>query len=1141
MVFPPGELERLDDDEDDHTSGITEQPDVMNHRIIYINSPQKQKFCSNRISTAKYNFISFLPKFLFEQFRRYSNVFFLFIALLQQIPNVSPTGRYTTAVPLLFILTVSAIKEIVEDFKRHRADGQVNKRKVNALRDGQWKLVRWTKIVIGDIVKVTNGQFFPADLVLLSSSEPHAMCYIETANLDGETSLKMRQGLPETSDLLTTKNLQQLIGVMECELPNRHLYEFTGNIRLHGTQTLPLGPDQILLRGAKLMNTNWVFGVVIYTGAETKLMMNSTSAPLKRSSVDKITNTQILTMFLLLVILCLISSIASEIWTRAHVQSDWYLGLDDLSSINFGYTFLTFIVLYNNLIPISLQVTLEVVRFIQAIFINMDTEMYYEETDTPAMARTSNLNEELGQVKFVFSDKTGTLTRNIMEFKRCSIAGTIYGGSGKQFDGSQLLYYLKQEETSLSILKEFVRLLAVCHTAVPEYDPDMETIHYQAASPDESALVRAAKDLGFVFTTRTPEYIIVNALGKEEKYEILNVLEFTSSRKRMSVIVRTPCGKIHLYCKGADTVIYERLDEQHQQYKDITLRHLEEFATEGLRTLCCAVAEIPEDFYEEWKNTYYRATTALQYRERKVEDAAQLIETNLQLLGATAIEDKLQERVPNTITDLLKADIKVWVLTGDKQETAINIGYSTKLLTQSMPLLIINEDSLDQTRESVRRHVLDFGDQLRKENDVGLIIDGKTLKYALSSDVRNDFVDIALSCKSVICCRVSPIQKAEVVNVVKAATHSVTLAIGDGANDVAMIQAANIGVGISGVEGLQAACSSDFALAQFSFLGRLLFVHGAWSYARMCKLILYSFHKNICLYVIELWFAIYCGWSGQTLFERWTIGLYNVIFTAAPPLAMGLFDRTCSAETMMTFPSLYKPSQSAKLFNVKVFWVWIFDAILHSVLLFFLTLLCIHQDIEWGSGKSGDYLVFGNMVYTYVVVTVCLKAGLEMNAWTWLTHLAIWGSIGSWFIFLLFYCNIWPTFPIAPDMRGIDRMVFSSSVFWFGLLIIPFISLLGDFTYKVIKRTLFKTLAEAVRESEIANTDPATVIVRATKHRLTETARLLKNVFKRTTTHVPLEVELQHGFAFSQEEHGVVPQSEVIRAYDTTKSKPQGV
>ncbi|XP_069677694.1 probable phospholipid-transporting ATPase IA isoform X3 [Periplaneta americana] len=1142
-----GDMNRLVDEDVETNSVVTEVVDetTTEHRIIFVNRPQPTRYCNNHISTAKYSALSFVPSFLFEQFRRYSNCFFLFIALLQQIPDVSPTGRYTTLVPLIFILSVSAIKEIVEDIKRHRADDEINHRKVEVLRDGHWLWVQWLNVAVGDIVKVHNNSFFPADLAILSSSEPQAICYIETSNLDGETNLKIRQAVPETAKLLEIKDLTQFTGTLECELPNRHLYEFNGILKETNKQTLPLGPDQILLRGAMLRNTSWVFGIVVYTGHETKLMKNSTSAPLKRSTVDKMTNTQILLLFFILVVLCLLSAIFSELWIKSH-PSDWYIGMNDLINVNFGYNLLTFIILYNNLIPISLQVSLEVVRFVQAIFINMDIDMYHEESDTPAMARTSNLNEELGQVKYIFSDKTGTLTRNVMDFKKCIIADNVYTLEESPYD-TMLVKNLQSGHPSAPYIREFLILMSVCHTVIPEKSYNSSEIHYHAASPDEQALVKGACQFGYVCDTRTPNHVEIDALGTRERYEILSVLEFTSARKRMSVIVRNPAGQIKLYCKGADTVIYERLAPDGQQFREETLRQLESFATEGLRTLCCAVADVSDDAYEEWKDTYFKASTSLQYRERKLEDAANLIENNLILLGATAIEDKLQDQVPETIAALIKADIHVWVLTGDKQETAINIGYSCKLIVHGMPLLIINEDSLDNTREMIARHSSDFGDQLRKQNEVALVIDGKTLKYALSCDVRRDFLDLCVSCNVVICCRVSPIQKAEVVELVTTHTKSITLAIGDGANDVAMIQKAHVGIGISGVEGLQAACASDYSIAQFRFLLKLLFVHGAWNYNRMCKLILYSFYKNICLYVIELWFAIYSGWSGQILFERWTIGLYNVLFTAAPPLAMGLFDKVCSAETMLKYPALYKPSQNADLFNVRVFWVWIFNSLGHSVLLYWLPLLAAEKDVIWSNGREGGYLLLGNIVYSYVVVTVCVKAGLVTNAWTWLTHLAIWGSIGTWFIFLVMYSNFWPALPVGAVMLGMDRMMFTSPVFWLGLFLIPFTALIGDITYKVIHATAFKSVTEMARESEIRKADPGKVIMKETKHSLTETARLLKNVrnvftfTRRSATRVNMEVELSHGFAFSQEEGGAVTQSEVIRAYNTNLPKPGGM
>ncbi|XP_061580903.1 phospholipid-transporting ATPase IA isoform X1 [Cololabis saira] len=1137
------------------TSEKTSLADQEDARLIYLNQPQFTKFCNNRVSTAKYNVLTFLPRFLYSQFRRAANAFFLFIALLQQIPDVSPTGRWTTLVPLLFILVVAAVKEIIEDLKRHKADNVVNKKECQVLRNGAWEIVHWEKVAVGEVVRAANGDHLPADLVILSSSEPQGMCYIETSNLDGETNLKIRQGLQVTAEIKEIDSLMRLSGRMECESPNRHLYEFVGNIRLDGHSTVPLGPDQILLRGAQLRNTQWVHGVVVYTGHDTKLMQNSTRPPLKLSNVERITNFQILVLFGCLLAISLVCSIGQTIWKYQYGNDAWYMDLNYGGAANFGLNFLTFIILFNNLIPISLLVTLEVIKFIQAFFINWDTDMLYEPTNTPAMARTSNLNEELGQVKYIFSDKTGTLTCNVMQFKKCTIAGVAYGHVLEAEDGSfaeedwhstqssdeagfndpSLLENLQSNHPTAAVIMDFMTMMAICHTAVPERVDGKIT--YQAASPDEGALVRAALNLGFVFSGRTPDSVIVEMLGGEEKYELLHVLEFTSTRKRMSVIMRTPSGKIRLYCKGADTVIYDRLADS-SRYKEITLKHLEQFATEGLRTLCFAVAEVHESSYQHWLEIYNRAVTSLQNRALKLEETYELIEKNLQLLGATAIEDKLQDKVPETIETLMKADIKIWILTGDKQETAINIGHSCKLLTKNMGMLVINEDSLDATRETLSHHCGMLGDALYKENDFALIIDGKTLKYALTFGVRQYFLDLALSCKAVICCRVSPLQKSEVVEMVKKQVKVITLAIGDGANDVGMIQTAHVGVGISGNEGLQAANSSDYSIAQFKYLKNLLLVHGAWNYNRVAKCILYCFYKNIVLYIIEIWFAFVNGFSGQILFERWCIGLYNVIFTALPPLTLGIFERSCRKENMLKYPELYKTSQNAMGFNTKVFWAHCLNGLFHSVILFWFPLKAFQHDTVFGNGRTPDYLLLGNMVYTFVVITVCLKAGIETSSWTMFSHIAIWGSIGLWVVFFIIYSSLWPLIPLAPDMSGEANMMFNSGVFWMGLFFIPVTSLVFDVAYKVVKKACFKTLVDEVQELEALSKDPGAVVHGKS---LTERAQLLKNVFKKSTVSLyrseSMQQNLLHGYAFSQDENGVVSQSEVIRAYDTTKQR----
>ncbi|KAK4336536.1 hypothetical protein RND71_044252 [Anisodus tanguticus] len=493
-----------------------------------------------------------------------------------------------------------------------------------------------------------------------------------------------------------------------------------------------------------------------------------------------------------------------------------------------------------------------IVRFIQAQFINWDLDMYCKENDTPAIARTSNLNEELGQVSYILSDKTGTLTCNVMEFKQCSIAGVKY----KENEYEKIISDLKSENSNSIYIKEFLTLMSVCHTVVPEkktvsesekaveisidegkenVSPNLSTkknkykkknntdeIIYQAASPDEAALVKGACSIGYKFTTRTPKHVYINAVNKEEKYEILNVIEFTSDRKRMSVIVRCPDNTIKIYVKGADTVIYERLSDK--SFTQENLDHLQQFASLGLRTLCLAYAKISEKNYEKWSKDYQNALTSdASTRDSKIQEVYSQIENNLTLLGSTAIEDKLQDGVPEAIESLHLAGIKLWILTGDKQETAINIGYSCKLLKQGLPIYLINETNTDEIKSTIKRYLKNI------DSEGSLVIDGHSLKFAMDELVKEDFLKIALSCSTVICCRVSPIQKADIVNLVK--THkfkgknTITLAIGDGANDVAMIRAAHVGIGISGNEGLQAAHSADYSISQFRFLAMADFAH----------------------------------------------------------------------------------------------------------------------------------------------------------------------------------------------------------------------------------------------------------------------------------------------------------------------------
>uniref|UniRef100_A0A914CRH5 Phospholipid-transporting ATPase n=1 Tax=Acrobeloides nanus TaxID=290746 RepID=A0A914CRH5_9BILA len=589
-------------------------------------------------------------------------------------------------------------------------------------------------------------------------------------------------------------------------------------------------------------------------------------------------------------------------------------------------------------------------------------------------------------------------------------------------------------------------MLSVCHTVVPEKEDNV--ISYQASSPDEGALVRGAATIGFEFHTRKPDRVTIRAMDRDIEYEILNILEFTSDRKRMGVVVREEDGKIKLYVKGADNIIFDRLSKEYnKEMRKNCYEQLEEYATKGYRTLCFAMAEIDPEVYQDWARRFHEASISIDRREQKLAEIAEEIENNLLLVGATAIEDKLQEGVPETIKALMKAGIRIWMLTGDKRETAINIAQSSALTTQSTSLLILDKKSYDETFLKLESFVETSRQFIRDKVEFALVINGHALHHAFIGEARRLFAELCMNCRAVICCRMTPIQKAEIVDMVKSIDDHIVLSIGDGANDVAMIQAASVGVGITGEEGLRAASASDYSIAQFRFLQKLLLVHGTWNLDRTVKVILYSFYKNITLYIIELWFALFSAFSGQTIFERWTIALFNVIFSSWPPVILGLFDRPLPEEILLKHTFLYEEFQKNS-FSLYMFALWLFVSLWHSLLLFFLTYLFMAHEVVWSNGRVGGWLMLGNACYTYTVATVCLKSLLECDSWNFVQVFFSIGSIISWFVFLIFYSMLWPFLPFASDMCGMATIMMSSGTFWMGFIFVPTITLLFDFIVK---------------------------------------------------------------------------------------------
>jgi len=655
-----------------------------------------KKFPSNRITTTKYTFYNFIPKNLFEQFRRATNIFFLLITIITFIPIVSPLTPITSILPFSFVLLANAIKEAYEDYLRYKADRKANNRKYEVVRNDCSKSEVASKdIKVGDIIYLKRNETIPADMVLLSSSLEDGVCYVETSQLDGESNLKILKALPQTASL----SIEQLLNshaIIECEEPHHRLYTFNARIQLGDHHTLPLETNQLLLRGASLRNTAWVYGVIIYAGTDTKLALNLKLPPSKFSTVERRMNRMVLGIFVFLLVCAVLCGSLSGWIQEENLSKAWYLNTweNESSSLTATYDFISYFVLFSFLIPMSLMVTLELVKISQAKLMEWDVEMFSDVNDSESgmKAKTSNLNDELALVKYIFSDKTGTLTENRMEFSHCTINGKVFL-SPLQGELKQLLenagWPLKNstEDIDVKYTVDFLRALAMCHSVVAEEDTTTGEINYQAQSPDELALIQAAKLNGFVFKSRKNEGIRVVEQGEERLFPLLNLLEFTSERARSSVIVRLPEGKIMLYSKGADSKIFRTLssDKSTEILRRKTLKQIDRFSSQGLRTLVVAFRELSEEEYRTWQAEYNEAASSLKDRSGKISKVCEKMERDLRLLGCTAIEDRLQPDVPDTIDYLLQSGIKVWIITGDKQQTAIHIGYSTKLLKPDQP------------------------------------------------------------------------------------------------------------------------------------------------------------------------------------------------------------------------------------------------------------------------------------------------------------------------------------------------------------------------------------------------------------------------------------------------------------------------
>lgn len=1082
--------------------------------MVFVNSAiQNENRCvalgvdyRNATKTASYTPFNFIPLNLFKQYHRTANVYFTVLICMQFIETISPYSPYTTLLPFLLILLVSMAIDLSDDMIKIRADRETNNRKVQVLTpSNQWAETLWSNLRVGDVVQLKCDEHVPADMLILNSSADSGAVFVETKDLDGESNLKRRKALTSTQGRSTPADLVALKGTFKTEAPNVNLEELTGSFHDgNGSAELEIATnDEILLRGTIIRNTASVQGIVVYAGSDTKLMKNGGKATTKRTQLDGAMNG-------------LIVKIAAAVITMAIIASLWnkyYLGhrmrrfretynwadenteeADDLTAV---LAFFTYLITLSQIVPISLYVSVELIRAMQSTLIDWDIKMYDDASDCPAMARTRALTEELGQIQYIMSDKTGTLTANVMSFHSCSIAGESYvrdtSGAGG-WVSAKLQERLGQDHRAVV---DFFRSMAICHTV--QVDTIKSPPEYQAQSPDEKALVEAARDTGFEFMSDISEVVKVRVGGVTEAYARLNVIEFNSDRKRMSCVVRTADGQIVVYTKGADNVILERISAASAAAdKPALLANLNAYARDGLRTLVFARKIVSTEWYENWLLNYQDAlTTTDDTRDAKILAATEALESDLTLLGASAIEDELQDQVPETIVKIKEAGIKLWVLTGDKQETAINIGYSCNLLSHGMHVHEINGEDQAKIHElltAAKLKLLDDSDQKH-----GLVIDGPSLLHVLmprndemaawdedriqdQKDCSKIFLEVASQCDSVICCRVTPLQKAKVVRLVKRGKNATTLAVGDGANDVSMIRAASIGVGISGLEGRQAVTASDYSIAQFRFLQRLLLVHGRWSYYRMGLFMKYFFYKNVACFLVQFWYTFHNAGSSQTLFDPTFITLFNVAYTSLPIIVVGTLEQDVDASAGLKFPILYQAGILGLYYDSHVSWHSLLRGVLHSALVYFPIMAIAYSGgavDSHGIDQSDLHTISYTMCLTIVFLTN-LQLAMELKNWMW----AVWVTIiaGPAFYLLMAgvvyqYEGVFGKCDVDDESCFQSRYVGSyyrahtHGFLYQCVLLINCICLLPEHFFQFCSAYLYPTPADLVREHMILKTD----------------------------------------------------------------------
>ncbi|KAJ8073629.1 putative aminophospholipid-translocase [Marasmius tenuissimus] len=983
----------------------------------------QSKFPANIVRNQKYNAFTFLPIVFYEQFKFFFNLYFLLVALSQFVPALKIGFILTYIAPLAFVLFVTMGKEAYDDYKRYLRDREANSQKYLILeppssssnttthnlnhlnhsnsdlestafstsyldRNANTRSVPSSSIRVGDLIRLEKNQRVPADLVLLKTSDTSGTCFIRTDQLDGETDWKLRVAVPETQKL-EEADLVRVDAEVYADAPVKDIHSFIGTFTLNSPvspttatrdgagaegdevpmQTIPPSISPLSVENVLWSNTvlaaGSAVGLVVYTGPETRAVMNTSHPETKVGKLDLEING-------LAKILCTVTFVLSLVLVALNgFRGLWYI-----------YVF-RFLILFSSIIPISLRVNLDMGKTVYASQIMNDEEI------PNTIVRTSTLPEELGRITYLLSDKTGTLTQNEMEMRKLHMGTMSYGfdsmdevahqlavafsgpdspthhrhaSQTQVATGMQMATGARGRRDMSSRVRDVVLSLALCHNVTPVTNDD-GSVTYQASSPDEVAIVTWTQSVGLtlVFRDRTQIHLQTPS-GNILKYQVLDIFPFTSESKRMGIIVKdvthTQEGEITFYQKGADVVMAKIV-----QRNDWLEEECGNMAREGLRTLVVARKRLSPTAYETFKGAYHRASVSLEGRnEAMTSVVGEFLEKEMEVLGLTGVEDKLQEDVKGTLELLRNAGVKIWMLTGDKVETARCIAISTKLVARGQ---YIHEVSKMKTGEEIRDQ-LEF---LQNKLDCCLVIDGESLQLCLSL-FKTEFIEIATKLSAVVACRCSPTQKADVARLIRKFTKQRVCCIGDGGNDVSMIQASDVGVGIVGKEGKQASLAADFSVTQFSHLSKLLLWHGRNSYRRSSQLAQFVIHRGLIISIMQAVFSAIFYFAPIALYQGWLMVGYATAYTMAPVFSLVL-DRDVNVEVAMVYPELYKELVKGRSLSYKTFFEWLMISVYQGTAIMIISLFLFEN----------EFLHIVSISFTALVLNELIMVALEITTW----------------------------------------------------------------------------------------------------------------------------------------------------------------